>query len=95
MSLKTNLDRLAEAIARHAIEMLDAPDGKKPKEDKKTPINLQESVDAFKALSQYYAIQMKRPPKKTQDGADEPTFADFSDAVRPDEQQVPGGRASN
>lgn len=89
--LKKRLDKLADAIADHATKLLE---GKKPQKKEENTINLQESVDAFKALSQYYAIQLKTPKKKAASPDDEPDFADFSEAVKEDEQ-VPGRRTNN
>ena len=91
MKLKEQLDCLATAIADHATKLLQ---GKKGKEKEENTINLQESVDAFKALSQYYAIQLKIPKKHPDDDASEPSFADFSETVKED-AKVSGRRTSN
>ena len=91
MNLKDRLDTLANAIADHATKLLA---GKKEQKKEENTINLQESVDAFKALVQYHAIQMKMAKKKVASTDDEPDFADFSEAVKEDEQ-VSGRRTSN
>lgn len=91
MNLKDRLDTLANAIADHATKLLA---GKKEQKKEENTINLQESVDAFKALVQYHAIQMKMAKKKVASADDEPDFADFSEAVKEDEQ-VSGRRTSN
>lgn len=91
MNLKERLDKLADAIADHATKLLG---GKKEQKKEENSINLQESVDAFKALSQYYAIQLKTPKKKAASDDDELDFTDFSDAVK-DDVKVSGSRTNN
>ena len=62
MTLKSTLDKLAKTLSDKAAE-------------KNTP--LQESIDAFKALTAYYAAQQKHA-KKPSDDDDEPGGFNFS-----------------
>lgn len=98
MSLKTDLDKLATAIAKGATGLLAV---KKPNEKTENPINLQEAIDAFKALTQYYAVQLKTKKKGDDEPEGEENFADFAESSREPERpngrkaQIPDRRANN
>lgn len=64
MTLKTDLDTLAASIALKAAL---------------SDTSLQESVDALKALTQYYAVLQKG--KKADDEDEDGTFADFAASI--------------
>jgi len=74
MTLQKTLDQLAETLSKKAAE-------------KTTP--LQESIDAFKALTAYFAVQQKRGKRQPED--DEPTggfsFADSTEVVNGEPRQ--------
>ena len=76
MTLKSTLDKLAKTLSDKAAE-------------KNTP--LQESIDAFKALTAYYAARQKSAKKSGED--DEPETGGFtfagSDEVVNGERQHP------
>lgn len=88
MTLKDQLDSLANAIASHATDSLD---GKASKKKQENAINLQEAIDAFKALVQYHALQLKMRKKPSEDESGDESFADFSRTVAED----PNGKVSN
>lgn len=62
MSLKDDLQNLANSIARKATL---------------SDTDLQQSVDALKALTQYYAV-LQKGRKADDDDSSEGTFADFA-----------------
>lgn len=76
MSLKTDLDKLAASITTAAT-------------DKDTPFA--ERLDAFKALTAYYAL-LEKHKAKNEDDSDGPSFLDFQSAVADtaDEEQDNG-----
>ncbi len=88
MTLKDQLDDLAIAIADRAIKILS---GKKEQKKEENTINMQESIDAFKALVQYHALQLKQRKKPAEDESGDESFADFSKTVAED----PNGKVSN
>ena len=75
MTLSQTLDKLAKTLADKAA-------------DKDTP--LLESIDAFKALTQYYAAQQKRARKSGDDEEPEAggfSFADSTEVVNGEPRQ--------
>lgn len=86
-NLKADLDKLAASIAKHAVALLD-PSSTKTKPE--NPISLQESVDAFKALVQYHALNEKGKKKGMPDDGEEESFIDFTAASQ--EPEHPNGR---
>ena len=77
--LKKTMDTLAEAIAAKASE-------------KDTP--LQERIDAFKALTAYYAAQQKRAKKSAEDEPDEGGFSFSNEAQHGNGEKVRARRTS-
>lgn len=80
MTLRTDLDSLAAKIAKNAAL---------------SATSLQESVDALKALTSYYATVQKVDAKGQQD--DEPggaTFEAFSRSLEDHQEEHPNGRAA-
>jgi len=78
MSLRNNLDKLAENIAKKAAEK---------------DTSLQESVDALKALTPYYALTAKLAAKGTGDDEDDgATFDAFSAEIAGAQEEPRNGR---
>lgn len=82
MNLKKIMDTWAESLSNKALE--DAT-------------SLQESTDAFKAVTAYYAAQQKGRKKSTEDDPDDSggfSFADEGAAHGGNGQKVPARRSS-
>ena len=80
MSLQQTLDKLAKTLSDKAAQ-------------KDTP--LQESIDAFKALTAYYAAQQKRRGKQDDEEPDSEgfSFAGSDEVVNGESRQHPQVRA--
>ncbi len=78
MTLRSNLEKLSEYIAKKAA-------------DKDT--SLQEMVDALKALTPYYALTAKLDAKGSgDDEGDGATFEAFSTGIEQASEERPNGR---
>lgn len=80
MNFPDELDKLAKQVAAKAASA-DTP--------------LQESVDALKALTPYYALLLKRKPDVPQDDGDAPSFRNFQASLDADTttEESPNGGA--
>lgn len=78
VDLRTDLDKLAGQIAKKAAQ--DAT-------------SLQESVDALKALTPYYALTQKLAAKSGDDETDGATFEAFSAQLVEPQEDRPNGRS--
>lgn len=84
INLKDELDKLAASIVSTCTSTEKVTDD----EHKCTP--LPEKVDALKALTAYYALQLKHKGKSLDD-PDGGTFSDFSTAMDTDDSESENG----
>lgn len=74
MSIRTNLDKIAANIAARVT-----PDAT---ESAANNLSFAETLDAFKALTAYYALLLKN--KDGSEDADEPSGFDFESGIAPE-----------
>lgn len=77
--LRAELDKLAAKIAANAAL---------------SNTSLQESIDALKVLTPYYAMTQKLAPKGDADDADGATFENFSAAIAVEQEERINGKTT-